>query len=185
MFDPNYKNYQDNRQLTLYDALKESYKPIKDQENYYKQHGYILDKSLSDRFHQTLYNPNQKKLLYTVAGSRNAFVWLVNDPALAIGQLKSTARYQTAKTALDQAKQKYQPSNTVVSGHSLGGRIASGIGGSGDKILTYNSGHSFNNKVRNNETEYRTRGDWVSMLGSLSQNVKTLSNNSFLLTLMI
>ena len=46
MFDPNYKNYQDNRQLTLYDALKESYKPIKDQENYYKQHGYILDKSL-------------------------------------------------------------------------------------------------------------------------------------------
>ena len=33
--------------------------------------------------------------------------------------------------------------------------------------------------LKNNETEYRTRGDWVSMLGSLSQNVKTLSNNSF------
>ena len=95
--------------------------------------------------------------MYTVAGSRYAFDWLVNDPALAVGQLKNTTRYQTAKTALDQAKQIYQPSIYCCFGsYSLGGRIASGIGGSGDEILTYN-------KVRKNETEYRTGGDWVSI----------------------
>jgi hypothetical protein len=79
-----FNNHQDNRQLDLHDVLNNSYKPIKEQDRFYIQHGYKLDKQLSDRFNSVLYNPKEKKLLYTVAGSRSLIDWAINDPALAL-----------------------------------------------------------------------------------------------------
>jgi hypothetical protein len=172
--------HQDNRHLDLYDVLNNSYKPIKEQDKFYSQHGYKLDKELSDRFNSVLYNPKEKKMLYTVAGSRSLIDWAINDPALALGLHKNTLRYNTAKETLEEAKKKYQPAQTVVAGHSLGSRIASGIAGSKDKIFTYNGGHSINNKIRDNETAIRVEGDAVSALGSGNKRMNTLKNNSWI-----
>jgi len=172
--------HQDNRHLDLYDVLNNSYKPIKEQDKFYSQHGYKLDKELSDRFNSVLYNPKEKKMLYTVAGSRSLIDWAINDPALALGLHKNTLRYQTAKETLEEAKKKYHPAQTVVAGHSLGSRIASGIAGSKDKIFTYNGGHSINNKIRDNETAIRVEGDAVSALGSGNKRMNTLKNNSWI-----
>jgi hypothetical protein len=41
-----FNNHQDNRQLDLHDVLNNSYKPIKEQDRFYIQHGYKLDKQL-------------------------------------------------------------------------------------------------------------------------------------------
>ena len=59
-----YDNIQDNRMLTLYDTLKHSYKPIKEQNQFYKKYGYYLDKKLSNHNQQVLYNPTERKLSY-------------------------------------------------------------------------------------------------------------------------
>ena len=174
-----FNNHQDNRQVNLYDALSNSYKPLKEQDKFYIKKGYKVDKQLSDRFHQVLWSPSQRKLLFTVAGSRTGVDWLINDPMLALGGIKNTLRYNTAKDALTEAKKKYQPASTVVAGHSLGSRIASGIAGSSDKIYTYNGGHSLNNKIRNNETAIRVQGDLVSALGSGNQKMNTIENKNW------
>jgi len=175
-----FNNHQDNRQVNLYDVLNNSYKPLKDQDRFYIKHGYKVDKALSDRFHNVLWSPSQKKMIFTVAGSRTLVDWLINDPMLALGGIKNTLRYNTAKEALEEAKKKYNPANTVVAGHSLGARIASGIAGSSDKIYTYNGGHSLNNKIRNNENAIRVQGDLVSALGSGNQKMNTIENKNWI-----
>jgi hypothetical protein len=163
--------------LSLYDTLSNSYKPIKEQKQFYKQHGYYLDKKLSNDNHQVMYNPTERKLLYTVAGTHNLKDWLVNS-TIGIGQFKNTQRFQQSDKAFKEAKRKYNPLESVVAGHSQGGMTAGYIAGKNDKVLTLDRAHFIGNTIRPNETAYRVEGDIVSKLGGGHKNFKTLSNNS-------
>jgi hypothetical protein len=96
---------------------------------------------------------------------------------LLAGKLKDTRRYQQAHQGLRQAKEKYKVP-ALVTGSSLGGAVASGIGQKDDRIVTYNKGSTFGEKIRDNEQSYRIRDDPVSLLNSFNKNTKTLNNNN-------
>jgi hypothetical protein len=78
-----------------------------------ENHGYYLDKKLSNHNQQVYYKPDEKRLLVSVAGTHNLADW-GTDLALATGNLKSTNRYKEASDILKKAKHKYNPTNTTV-----------------------------------------------------------------------
>jgi hypothetical protein len=173
------KPIQNNHQLSLYDTLHHSYKPLKEQKKFYKDKGYYLDKKLSNDNQQVLYNPTSKKLLYNIAGTHNLKDW-GTDAYLLAGKLKDTNRYKEADKNLQQAKQKYGVANATITGHSLGGAIGNYIAKGNDKAYLLDEGATFGQKQRNNDNHqhFRTRGDLVSALVSNHSNVKSLSNKN-------
>jgi hypothetical protein len=152
------------------------YDIISSNNNKLNKQGFIIDKDLSSRNQQVFYNPKEKKLIYNVSGTHNLKDWGVNAYLLA-GKLKNTKRYMDAHQGLRQAKEKYKVP-ALVTGSSLGGAIASGIGQKEDRIVSYNKGSTFGEKIRDNEVSVRIRDDPVSLLNSFNKNTKTLSNNN-------
>ena len=177
------KPIQNNHQLSLYDTLHHSYKPLKEQKKFYKDKGYYLDKKLSNDNQQVLYNPTTKKLLYNITGTHNLKDW-GTDLYLAMGKLKNTNRYKEADETLRKAKQKYGVNNATVSGHSLGGTIGNYIAKPEDKAYLLDSGYTIGQKTRDyggNHRNFRTAGDLVSLLGAgRNDSMKTLKNNNIL-----
>jgi hypothetical protein len=167
--------------INLYDVLKNSYADKNKQMNSLKKEGYKYDSMLSNHNQQVYYNPNEKKLILNVAGTHNLRDW-ATDAYLAAGKLKDTNRFKEAKNIYNQAKQKYQGSNATITGHSLGGSIAGYISGdANDKVVTFNKGATIGQKMRANETHYRTRGDLVSVLNTNSKHTQNINNpNKFL-----
>lgn len=156
--------------LSLHDALYNSYAQ---DPNALNQNGFNYDKDLSNDNEQVYYNPKQNKLLYTITGSHNLND-VGTDAYLAVGKIKDTSRYKNAEIKLEKAKAKYQPSHTTISGHSLGGSIASKL--SGDRIITYNKGSTIGEKIIGNEDSYRTHGDVVSILNN--KNTTTIHDKN-------
>ncbi len=156
-----------NNDLHLHDVLKASYGDKK-YENKITNRGYIKDNSLSNHNQQVWYRPNDKKLLYTVAGTHNLKDW-GTDLYLALGKLKDTDRYKDADQTLKVAKEKYKPNDVVVAGHSLGSTISNQIAskGNGDKMYGLDGGFTFGQKISKNPnfTNVRTQGDLVIVLG--------------------
>ena len=167
-------------QISLYDALKSSYgdKQARDK---LSNSGYKYDSMLSNHNQQVWYNPNEKKLLYNVAGTHNLSDW-GTDAYLAAGKLKDTNRYKEADEKLKQAKQKYGGYNTTVTGHSLGSTIANQIASknNGDKVYALDGGFTFGQKISTNPNwhNYRTSGDAVSLLGTYLPGMQTLANKN-------
>jgi dienelactone hydrolase len=163
--------------VSLYDTLKSSYgdKKAKDK---LSQAGYRYDSMLSNHNQQVWYNPNEKKLLYNVAGTHNIRD-VGTDAYLLAGKLKDTNRYKEADNILHQAKQKYNPANTTVTGHSLGSTIANQIAskGNGDKVYALDGGFPFGQELTNNKNfhNYRTAGDIVSILSQNKANVNNIT----------
>ena len=169
--------------INLYDALNSSYQIKKGDSNLEKK-GYIKDNKLSNHNQQVWYNPRGKDLLVNVAGSHNLRD-VGTDAYLAFGGLKSTNRYKEADKTLKEAKSKYQPKNTLVTGHSLGASIGAGITSKSDKFVGLDAGYNAGQKTRSyngKHENYRTSGDVVSLLGSGAKHMKTLKapKNTFL-----
>jgi len=162
-----------NEGLQLYDVLKAGYNPNK-RENITK-HGYKYDSMLSNSNQQVYYHPEQNKLLLNVSGTHNLSD-VGTDIYLALGKIKDTNRYKQAKNILEQAKTKYQPANTTITSHSLGGAIGQYIASKNDKVYTLNKGATIGQKTRKNEIAYRTEFDPVSLLVAGSKRVKTIPN---------
>ena len=135
--------------------------------------GYRRDGFLSNKNEEVWWNPEKKKLLVNVAGTHNLSD-VGTDVALAFGGLKKTNRYKEARSVLNQAKQKYQPESTTVSGHSLGGAIAGYIASKNDRAVTLNKGATIGKPIRPNEPAYRTPGDVVSLLNAGATRMNTL-----------
>lgn len=138
---------------------------------------------MSDHRQQVWYNPNEKKLLMTVAGTHTRHD-ILTDFKLAIGGLKQTKRYKSAKQTLENARTKYGPAAVEVAGHSLGGSIAQAVANKNtDRVLAYNSGFTFGGKAlpgKGGEV-LRQSGDLVSFLGSgqSTSSGKTTKNPLF------
>ena len=94
------------------------------------------------------------------------------------GGFKDTDRYKQADETLKKAKAKYDETQTVVTGHSLGGRIAQDISKKDDKVFVLDSGQTIGQKVKGgpNRNIYRTAGDVVSGASAWSPHVQTLTN---------
>ena len=158
----------------LYTVLKTGYtNDSKKQADTLSRFGYARDDDLSSDKHQVYYNKDKNKLLFNVNGTQSASDW-VTDAYLGAGHLKDTSRYQESKKILEKSKQKYNPSSTSVSGHSLGGSIAQNIAGKDDNIVTLDSGYTIGQRTRGKS--YRTAGDIVSLLGSTAKHMTTLKN---------
>jgi len=106
------------KNLSLHDALKNSYADKRTQKQEMKKYGYYWDKQLSNNNEQVYYKPDEKKLLYTVSGTHNLSD-VGTDLYLAAGHLKDTNRFKEASDIYNKAKLKYAPSNSTVVGHSL------------------------------------------------------------------
>lgn len=94
------------------------------------------------------------------------------------GGFKDTTRYKQADETLKDAKAKYAPAETAITGHSLGGRIIQDIAKSGDKVYALDAGQTIGQKVKGgpNRQIYRSAGDVVSLASAYNPNVKTLAN---------
>lgn len=164
------KNSNDGLGLNLKNVIQNSYNPKNNLD------GFIKDEELSGKRQQVYVNPENNKLLMTVAGTRSG-TDIYNDFRLATGGIKNTNRFKSADNTLNLAKQKYPEYDNSIIGHSLGGAIASRIGGSDDNIITYNAGE-VGRKNRPNVTALRNSGDVISMFGaSKSQSVGSPSWN--------
>ena len=174
---------QNSHQISLYDTLHNSYKPLRDQKKFYKDKGYYIDKKLSNDNQQVLYNPTTKKLLYNIAGTHNLKDW-GTDAYLLAGKLKETNRYKEADNTLKLAKQKYGINSATVTGHSLGSSIGNFISKPEDKFYGLDAGYTFGQKTRDyggNHQNFRTAGDLVSVLGAgRNDTLKTLKNRNWL-----
>jgi hypothetical protein len=94
------------------------------------------------------------------------------------GGLKDTTRYKQADETLKQAKAKYAPAETAITGHSLGGRIVQDIAKGSDKVYALDAGSTIGQSVKGgpNRNIYRTAGDVVSGTTAWNSAVKTLAN---------
>jgi hypothetical protein len=173
---------QPSQQISLYDTLKNSYDIRDNQKSKFKNQGYVYDSDLSNHNEQVYYNPQSKKLLFTIAGTHNLSDVGTDIYGVLGGNLKSTNRYKEAQSILNKAKQRYNPNETTISAHSLGGSIAQYIAGKDDKVLTLDKGATFFQKSRPNEQSFRTSGDVVSLLNANSKNMTTLKNPNVKLT---
>lgn len=68
------------------------------------------------------------------------------------------------------------PTETAITGHSLGGRIVQDIAKKSDKVFALDPGQTIGQKVKGNQNVYRSAGDIVSLASAGSKNLKTLPN---------
>lgn len=93
-----------------------------------------------------------------------------------VGGYRDTDRYKQADETLKAAKSKYQPAETVLTAHSLGGRIVQDIAKKDDKVFALDPAQTIGQKVKGNQNIYRSAGDVVSLASAGSKNLKTLPN---------
>ena len=161
---PKYKKINEKPKISLYDALDKSYNFNPDV-NPFKNHGFKMDKLLSDHEVQVFHRPERKKLLITTKGTNPLnYKDIVTDSLLLTGA--RSRRYTKTQKVLEEAKKKHGYKRAVLVGHSLGGSLSSSLGKENDTIYTFNKGAGalFNHNTHNksNENAYRWNNDIVS-----------------------
>ena len=143
---------------------------------------YVLDKQLSTHNDQIYYNPSEKKLIHNINGTNSLYDW-VDNLKLGLGKFspfggfKESTRYKTSHDKLRQAKAKYGVDNSTVLGHSQAGFTASNIASKNDKVITLDKATTLFQKTHpSHETDYRTKGDIVSLFSSGSKHTVNLEN---------
>ena len=147
--------------LNLHSVLRNSYDTRDKQKGAFKNQGYVYDSELSNDNQQVYFNPTDKKLMLSVAGTHNLRD-VGTDLYLVAGKLKDTNRYKESKSTLEKPKKRYDVDNATISDHSLVGAVAQYIAGPKDKAYTLDKGATIGQKTRSNENAYRTAGDSVS-----------------------
>jgi len=167
--------------LLLHDAIDASYQSTNDARHRLDKQGYIMDDELSNIEEKVYNNPTTGDLLIAYRGSMNLQNdWLDTNISLLKGDLKSSERFKRSNDVYQKAKKKYNKDKVTLVGDSMGGSLASAVGGDDDNILTHNKGTTYNTTNKKNEKAYREKGDLVSILNYWTPNTKTLNNGSFL-----
>jgi hypothetical protein len=159
--------------MSVWAAIKQGY-GNKRARNELSKAGYREDLNLHSDNQQVYYNPSKRQTIVNIAGTHNAKDW-VTDAYLSVGLLKKTTRYKQAKDTLEKARAAHPEASITVTGHSLGGGIASSIATGSDTIVTLDKASSWNQKIRPNETSYRASGDVVSTFNANQSNVITIA----------
>lgn len=133
-----------------------------------------IDKALSGKRVQVYHDDTTNKTTVVHRGSKGLKDWLVNDAGLLVGYRGK--RFKHAKEIQKEAEKKYNGSEVVTVGHSLGGKIAQEVGGK-TKTITYNAPTLpqdliKHKKVGKHVTDIRTKNDLVSILRPLEKRRK-------------
>jgi len=135
------------------------------------QMGYHKDDSLSQKKNKVYVNNKSGKAYVTYNGTNPLDVRdLATDAAIAVGLGRFTPRFKQAKRLAKQAKMKYGENNTAAIGHSLGGALATESGLK--ERITFNKAvgiGGIGKRMRRGQTDYRTKGDVVSLLSKTSR----------------
>lgn len=155
------------KRLKLYKALKIAYmrNNPKRQRKLLKRYGFILDSELSNpRETLVAYNPFEKKTILISNGTdTRSEKDLLTDFGLALGKVRTSARFQDTKNILNKAHEKYKDSQFVLAGTSLGGNLVNYASDpKKDKVITYNPAFTPGAVARPNVQNYRTQGDIIS-----------------------
>ena len=120
------------------DFSKLAYKPNKEIDKKLKGSNYILDHSLSNRNNKVFVNTKTNEVKQAVAGTNPRSIYdLATDVKLAFSGsngLKSTDRYKQSKKVFEKTAAKYNNKQNVT-GHSLGGSIASKLSQQKKRLL--------------------------------------------------
>jgi DNA adenine methylase len=98
---------------------------------------YILDKSLSNDYAKTYYNPQTNHAVVVHRGTSGASDWL-NNVAYATGFYNLTNRYKTGKKIQEKASKKYGKENISTLGHSQGAVLSRKLGQESKEIINLN-----------------------------------------------
>jgi hypothetical protein len=108
-------------------------------------------------------NPKTKEIIIAIAGTRfgeeEGISDILTHPHIVFKNLENTYRYKEAKEFIDSIKKRYKNYKIVVTGHSLGGRIAEGYGRENPdvKVVVFNSPGTYDlhELDRKNPVKYR------------------------------
>lgn len=164
--------------LTLKKAIQSTYKSKKKSADELKENGYIYDSELSNINDRVYYHPQQDKVLVSYRGTHNLLRDIPTDLAILTGTLHKTKRFKEGKHTYEKAKEKYGTDHATLVGHSLGGSLASGIGGEKDEVYTFNKGAGLlgAHHTSKNEHAYRHVLDPVSLMSSQDSNQKSIGS---------
>ena len=157
------------------DLIQASYQRNTGARNIGAKHGLTLDNSLSNA-EQKVYVDKSGNPTVSFAGSRKISDWLITNPMLALGLEKYSPRFRRSEKVLEDVRKKYNKP-ALVTGHSLGGAIAAGVGGKNDKIVTVDRGvgiGGIGRKVRSNTTNIRASNDLVSALTNTQTGARNI-----------
>jgi len=144
--------------------------------------GYTRDDSLSGQRAQVYHNNNTNQTIVTHRGTQGLQDWITDAKLLFFPSLyMQSTRYKHAQEIQNQAEQKYGKENIITTGHSLGAKLASDLGGNSKEIITYNKPiipKEVFNQTKKNETSIRTKLDPVSILGAPNSNIKQISTKT-------
>jgi hypothetical protein len=135
---------------------------------------YERDNSLSGERVSVYYDPKTKDAVVVHRGSQGIHDW-GNNLKMALGfNMSNTKRFQHAKDIQKKAEEKYGKSHISTLGHSLGGKIASDVGGDSKEIITLNKAtgigrdaYKKEHGAKENEYNIRSTLDPVSAKGVL------------------
>lgn len=164
--------------INLSRLLDSTYKPVNRSDSVFKGTNFNRDKDLSN-INQRLYVDNtNKKAVATFRGTHNLANDLGSDLDIFFGTKNVFGnRLKESEKFYKNIKQKYPNHELTLTGHSLGGHLASKVSkNSNDKIVTFNKGAGLLTpfeKTKKNERSYRTPTDVVSLLSSGHRNTRT------------
>ena len=153
------------------DLLSAGYaKNSKQEEKRLEKLGLTKDTSLSQKKDKVYVDKNGKA--YIVYKGTNPFDVedLATDIAVGVGLGRFTPRFKNGKRLARKVEAKYGDKNVAAYGHSLGGALATESGV--DERVTYNKAvgiGGIGKQMRRGQTDYRNKGDLVSVLSNFSK----------------
>lgn len=155
---------------------KHSYSPQSVARDELGKHGYGYDSDLSTMNTKVFTKGGVPTIVHR--GSKTFQDWL-DDAKIAVGI--TPQRVLDAQALTKKVEAKYGTGANQI-GHSLGGKIAEAATSGKGNVLTYNkAGGLFDtqNKYGANQTDVRTRGDWLGRLTTTqSANRETIENKN-------
>ena len=127
-----------------------------------------IDKDLSSKRSKVYANP-KGKVVVSHQGSATKRDWLVNNPAILIGQYKNTKRYKNIQKLQEKVNEKYGKENVQTVSHSQTGKASQILAKKG--ITAPNQSTTLNPAIIGKKPRglkvYRSSGDIVSALTKL------------------
>jgi len=139
-----------------------------------------VDKELSTARSKVYVNPSGKVVI-SHQGSKGAKDWLINNPAILLGQYKNTKRYKDIEDVQKKANEKYGKSNIETVTHSQTGVASRLLAKKG--LTAPNQSVTLNPAIIGRKPKelkvYRSSGDVVSAFTKLDPNDETIEAKSY------